>query len=153
MGYIEELRQVLGHRPIILVGAAVLVVDDRGRILMGFRSDNQSWGIPGGGMEPGETLEGTARREVREETGLSLGKLDLFGVFSGPDFYYVYPNGDQVYNVSIVYRCRDFHGDINQNDEHTCFRFFPPDELPDEISPPVRPVLRQWLASIQDTAP
>lgn len=151
MGYIEELRKVLGHQPIILVGAAVLVVDDRGRLLMGFRSDNQSWGIPGGGMEPGEMLEETARREVREETGLSLGQIDLFGVFSGLDFYYVYPNGDQVYNVSIVYLSRDFHGDINRNDEHTRFRFFSPDELPKVISPPVRPVLRQWVASIQDT--
>ncbi len=151
MGYIEELRKVLGHQPIILVGAAVLVVDDRGRLLMGFRSDNQSWGIPGGGMEPGEMLEETARREVREETGLSLGQIDLFGVFSGLDFYYVYPNGDQVYNVSIVYLSRDFHGDINRNDEHTRFRFFSPDELPKVISPPVCPVLRQWVASIQDT--
>ena len=150
MGYIEELRKALGHRPILLVGAAALVIDKQDRLLMGFRSDNQQWGIPGGGMEPGETVEETARREAFEETGLTLERLELFGVFSGPEFFYTYPNGDQVYNVSIVYTCREFKGALSKNEEHAQFHFFDPQDLPEAISPPVRPVIRQWAMSIQD---
>lgn len=150
MGYIEDLRMVVGHQPIILAGAAALVIDGEGRLLMGFRSDNRQWGIPGGGMEPGETLEETARREALEETGMTLDRLELFGVFSGPEFFYTYPNGDQVYNVSIVYVCREYHGQLNHNEEHGQFQFFDPRELLEAISPPVRLVLQKWVNSRQE---
>ena len=67
MGYIEELRALIGHRPIIMVGATVLITDFKGRLLLIRRHDNGCWGVPGGSMEPGESLEQTARRETREE--------------------------------------------------------------------------------------
>jgi 8-oxo-dGTP pyrophosphatase MutT (NUDIX family) len=144
MGYIEDLRKVIGHRPILLVGAAVLVRDPQGRLLLGLRADNHQWGIPGGAMEPGETVEETARREALEETGLALGDLRLFGVFSGPEFFYTYPNGDQVHNVSIVYETQIDQPSPQLNAEHTAWRFFAPTNLPAEISQPVRPVIRAW---------
>lgn len=149
MGYIEELRSLIGHRPVIMVGAGVLVTDKQGRLLLGKRSDNQSWGIPGGTMEIGETVEETARRETKEETGLELGPVRLFGVFSGPELFYTYPSGDQVYNVSIVYEASDFTGRIEESDdplaEHSTLRFFDADHLPEPLSPPIRPVISQWL--------
>lgn len=145
MGYIEELRSLIGHRPVIMVGAGVLITDERGRLLLGKRSDNHSWGIPGGSMEMGETIEETARRETTEETGLKLGKVRLFGVFSGPEFFYTYPSGDQVYNVSIVFESSDFKGRIEESEEHSAFRFFDRDHLPEPLSPPIRPIISQWL--------
>lgn len=63
--YIHELRSRVGHWPVIMVGAGVIVLDDAGRILLMHRSDNGAWSIPGGMTEPGETVEETARREVR----------------------------------------------------------------------------------------
>lgn len=146
MAYIEEMRTLIGHRPLVLVGAAVLVTDARGWLLLGQRSDNLAWGIPGGALEPGETLEETARRETHEETGLEIGRLRLFRVFSGPEFFYTYPNGDQVHNVSAVFESSDFTGSLLENSEHRLLRFFDPDHLPESISPPVFPVLRAWLA-------
>lgn len=144
MGYIEEMRQLVGHRPILLVGAAVLLTDEQGRLLLGLRSDNHCWGLPGGGMEPGEDLETTARRETREETGLKAGPLTLFGVYSGPQLFYIYPNGDQVYNVTVVYTCHQYSGALQNNDEHRTWQFFAPGELPEAISPPIVPIIRQW---------
>lgn len=146
MGYIEELRKIIGNRPIIMVGAGVLVMDEQHRLLLGKRTDNHQWGIPGGSMEPGETLEETARREALEETGLAIGELKLFGVFSGPDFFYTYPSGDQVYNVSIIYESHDFAGQMGKNGEHSAFRFFAVDEIPEEISPPVKPIIQEWVS-------
>jgi 8-oxo-dGTP pyrophosphatase MutT (NUDIX family) len=149
MGYIAELRQLVGQRPIILVGAAALVNDIHGSLLMNFRPDNHTWGIPGGAMEPGESLEETARRETQEETGLVLGEIRLFGVFSGPEFYYRYPHGDEVYNATIVYTCHDFSGVLDEsNEESLKLRFFSPSEIDlAQVSPPVRPIINLWLSS------
>jgi ADP-ribose pyrophosphatase YjhB (NUDIX family) len=118
MDYILQLRQYIGHHPILLAGAAVLVLDKQGRVLLMKRSDNGCWGIPGGSMEPGEVVENAAKREAFEETNIEVGELSLFGVFSGPDLYYKYPNGDEVYNVSIIYMSRDWRGEIKLNHEH-----------------------------------
>lgn len=90
MDYILQLRQYIGHRPILMVGAAVLVLDQQDRLLMMKRSDNGCWGLPGGATEPGEVVEEAARRETLEETNLEIGKMSLFGVFSGPELYYKY---------------------------------------------------------------
>jgi 8-oxo-dGTP pyrophosphatase MutT (NUDIX family) len=73
MDYIKELRECVGHRPVILVGAAVLAVNPEGKLLLFRRTDNGCWGPPGGMMAPGESLEETARRETLEETGWKLG--------------------------------------------------------------------------------
>jgi 8-oxo-dGTP pyrophosphatase MutT (NUDIX family) len=73
MSYVQELRALIGHRLLILAGATVIVRDAAGRVLMQRRSDNGQWGLPGGALEPGESLEETGRREVWEETGVRVG--------------------------------------------------------------------------------
>ncbi len=77
MNYVQELRALVGHTPLILVSAGVLLFDDVGRVLLQRRTDDGLWSIPGGAMEPGESLEDTARREVREEVGVAVGELTL----------------------------------------------------------------------------
>jgi 8-oxo-dGTP pyrophosphatase MutT (NUDIX family) len=144
MDYILQLRQYIGHRPILLVGAAVLVLDEQNRLLMMKRSDIERWGIPGGSMEPGEVVEEAAKREAFEETNLEIGEMSLFGVFSGPELYYKYPNGDEVYNVSIVYVSRDWDGEIKLNREHTEWKWFAASDIPEDISPPIKPVVEQF---------
>jgi 8-oxo-dGTP pyrophosphatase MutT (NUDIX family) len=148
--YINNLRKFVGNQPLILVGAAVLILDQDGHLLLLRRSDNEMWGIPGGAMEPGESLEETARREASEETGLSIGMLELFDVFSGPQLYYQYPNGDEVYNVSAVYIGREISGEVKTNREHHEFAYFEPQKLPEQISPPVRPVLDKFRQALEN---
>jgi ADP-ribose pyrophosphatase YjhB (NUDIX family) len=145
MDYLLELRKHVGHAPLLMVGAAALIVDGQNRLLLLHRSDNGCWGPPGGAVELGEVVEDAARREVREETGLELGGLSLFGVFSGPELFYIYPNGDEVYNVTIVYLARFPGGDIRLNGEHTEWRWFAPADIPENVSPPIRPVLDQFV--------
>ncbi|RPJ45085.1 MAG: NUDIX domain-containing protein, partial [Chloroflexi bacterium] len=125
MGYVQEIRALIGHRPLILASAEVLVLDNENRLLLQRRADNGLWAIPGGMMEPGETFEETARRETLEEVGLELGELELFTVLSGPDFYYKYPNGDEVYNVTAVYIARSFSGALKMDEESTEIGFYP----------------------------
>jgi ADP-ribose pyrophosphatase YjhB (NUDIX family) len=147
MDYILQLRQYIGHRPILLVGAAILVLDNQDRLLMMKRSDIGCWGIPGGAMELGEVAEGAAKREALEETNLEIGEMSLFGVFSGPDLYYKYPSGDEVYNVSIVYVSRDWRGELKLNNEHTEWGWFSANEIPEDISPPIQPIMEQFKST------
>ncbi len=70
MDYIQTLRQHLGHAPILMVGATVFALDEQDRLLMLMRTDNKMWGVPGGSVELGESVEEAARRETREETGV-----------------------------------------------------------------------------------
>jgi 8-oxo-dGTP pyrophosphatase MutT (NUDIX family) len=123
-----------------------LILNARQELLMILRSDNGSWGVPGGMMEPGERVDETAVRETLEETGLRVNSLTLFGVFSGPEFYYVYPNGDAVYNVSVVYLSSDVSGEIKLDEtEHTRWQYFPLNDLPENSSPPIQPVLQKLV--------
>jgi 8-oxo-dGTP pyrophosphatase MutT (NUDIX family) len=146
--YILQLRQYIGHRPILMVGAAVLVLDVEDRLLMMKRSDIGRWGIPGGAMELGEAVENAARREAREETNLEIGEMSLFGVFLGPELYYKYPSGDEVYNVSIVYRSHDWRGEIKLNAEHSEWKWFRASEIPEDISPPIKTIIEQFKTSL-----
>ncbi|MFT9596917.1 NUDIX hydrolase [Mesobacillus sp.] len=133
MGYIRELRELVGHRPLILPGAVVLVFDNKGQLLLQHRSDG-GWGLPGGLMELGESLEETARREVKEETGLDIGELNLEGVFSGAEYYLKVANGDELYSVTTVYSTQDYVGEL-ELDEHESIdlQFFSLDRLPEDL--------------------
>ncbi|MEW6241149.1 MAG: NUDIX domain-containing protein [Chloroflexota bacterium] len=144
MNYLLHLRQFIGHRPILMVGAAILVVNAENRLLMLKRSDSECWGLPGGAIEPGEVVESAAKRETLEEAGLEVGEMSLFGVFSGPELYYKYPNGDEVHNVSIVYLSRDWRGDVMLNEEHTEWNWFAAPHIPEDVSPPIKPVIEQF---------
>lgn len=145
--YIMDLRQFVGHRPLLQCAGSVIIENDKGEILLGKRTDNHLWGYAGGSIELDETVEECAKRELYEEMGLGVRHMDFFMVNSGPEAHYIYPNGDEVYNVEIIYLCRDYAGEIRrQPEEIEDLRFFPVSEISlDMISPPIRPVLRKYL--------
>jgi 8-oxo-dGTP pyrophosphatase MutT (NUDIX family) len=131
------LRKYIGSRPIIACGAGVAIVNDKNEVLLQLRADNNCWGFIGGMMEIGETIEETAKREVFEEVGIKLDSINFFKVYSGKDFYYKYPNGDEVYNVINLFTVKgDFENVIIDNDEVKDARFFAFNEIPENISPP-----------------
>jgi hypothetical protein len=68
----------------------------------------------------------------------------LFGVFSGPELYYRYPNGDEVYNVTIMYTSRDWRGEVRLNHEHSEWKWFPASDIPEDVSPPIKPILEEF---------
>jgi ADP-ribose pyrophosphatase YjhB (NUDIX family) len=147
MDYILQLRQYIGHRPILVVGAGIFVLDKQDRVLLMKRSDTPSWGIPGGATEPGEMVEEAAKRETLEEAHLHIEAMSLFGVFSGPQLYYKYPNGDEVYNVTIMYLSRNWHGEVKLNHEHTEWGWFSAHEIPENVSPPIKPIIEQFKSA------
>lgn len=138
MSYLLKLRKIVGSRPLIACGAGVAIVNTDNKLLMQRRADNDCWGLIGGMMELGENIEETAKREVFEEVGIVLDKIDFFKVYSGKDFYYKYPNGDEVFNVINVFTVKgsgfsEFKIDDKEVKEASFFDF---DKLPTNINPP-----------------
>ena len=83
MEYAKKIRSLIGDGELILGAAVSLIEDGSGRVLLVKRCDCGKWGIPGGLMEYGETMEQTALREAKEETGLDIAADGLLGVYSG----------------------------------------------------------------------
>ncbi len=147
--YIMDLRRFVGHRPLLQCAASIMIENEKGELLLGKRTDNHLWGYAGGSIELTESVEECARRELFEEMGLTAHAMEFFMVNSGPEAHYVYPNGDEVYNVEIIYLCRDYEGEPRrQEEEIEELRYFAPEEIRfSMISPPIRPVLQKYLES------
>lgn len=122
--------------------------NEKGELLLELRADNHCWGTVGGAVELGESVEEAAKREMLEETGLVAEELELFRVFSGEETHYIYPNGDEVHVVDIVFICRKFHGSLKpQASEVDDLKFFPIDQIPNNISPPQRTTIARYIES------
>ena len=131
MDYIKYLREMVGHNAVIMVVAGVAIFDKKGRILMHHRKEDDLWGLVGGFMNLGETVEEAARREVLEEVGLELGALKLFNVFDNP--ITTLPNGDQVQSVVVLFTCHDYIGEPKISDnEGKEVKFIKLSEIPEE---------------------
>ncbi|MCO7127195.1 NUDIX domain-containing protein [Sporolactobacillus shoreicorticis] len=134
MDYINDLRSMVGHEKVIMVVSGAIVFDKKRRVLMQRRSDNGQWGFPGGFMELGESVQNAARREAYEETGLHLGKLELFSIHSGPKYGKIFPNGDQVSLVLISFKCTEYIGELTERSEESKQnKFFSLGALPDHL--------------------
>ncbi|GAK39232.1 hypothetical protein TCA2_1720 [Paenibacillus sp. TCA20] len=101
----------------IIVTGGAIIRDKLGRILMQRRSDYGDWGLPGGGMEAGESIEETMIREVFEETGLLVKQHELYSVYSGSRMKYRYPDGNEVVFVMFIFHAEaDLEGRIAEDD-------------------------------------
>jgi len=149
MGYIEDLRKIVGHRPLILVGAVTVIVDEVGRILLEQRRfPKETWGLPGGLMELGESTEEVAKREVLEETGLTVKDLKLINVYSGANHFVKAENGDEFYVVTVAYYTKSFEGKVKvDKKESISFEFYEPEKLPTKMVKSHKAIIDEYLGT------
>lgn len=149
MSYVEELRAVVGSRPLITAGAVVVVLRDD-KVLLDMRRDSQKWALPGGFKELGESLEEAARRELLEETGLAARRLRFLALCSGPQFAHTYPNGDRIDQVAALYQALEVDGDPRAGERESLeVRYFPVDALPSPMEPVSERLLARALGSFR----
>lgn len=73
---------------------------------------------------------------VLEETGLKIEKMEMKALLSGKEMYYVYPNGDQVYNVICLFEVSQWQGTPAINDDESSeFAFFSLDDVRKILNP------------------
>jgi len=132
----------------VRAGVGLIIHNIDGDILLERRSDNGLWGLPGGRIEPGESLLQTALREAEEETGLTIDVTRLLGVYSGPEDRIVAYSDNVVQLVDILLEESIIAGDLICSSESVELRFFRSDEFPSEmnIAPPARLPLREVVA-------
>jgi 8-oxo-dGTP pyrophosphatase MutT (NUDIX family) len=130
------------------VAVSALVWNDEGHILLQRRSDNGHWGMPGGGIEPGESITQAVIREVWEETGYTVEPTRLIGVYSDPANHQIiqYPNGDVVHYVTVAFEAKVTGGSPTLSDETLAIEWHHPDKVPEPFVPPHRIRLRDALA-------
>jgi nucleoside triphosphatase len=124
--------QVSPHRLIVVP----VIFDPRGRILVCKKPIGRGvfpgqWGLPGGGVEPGERLEEALRREVREEVGLELEDIRPLHFKEGVEAKHL-GRGQEV-SVPMVYllfSCTAATTNVSLNDEFVEFAWVMPSELP-----------------------
>ncbi|MEH7547726.1 MULTISPECIES: NUDIX domain-containing protein [Bacillaceae] len=136
MGYCEDIREMIGNSPLIIVRPSVAMINDNGEILLS-RYSGSTWGIPGGILQLNESVEECIKRNILEEIGIKIKTLKLFGVYSGKALINrVEESGDEYHTVAIGYVCTEYEGEItpdsNQGIES---HFFGLNQLPEEIDP------------------
>ena len=142
MGYIMDLRKIVGHRTLLMPCAGAIIGDGKGNVLLQLRKDNKTWATHGGSIELDERVEDAMIREIQEEIGLTVLEYELLNIYSGPEHHNIYPNGDEVSCIDIVYYCHKFEGEIQlQEDEVLNVQWFHRDDLPGNIGQNVR----KWL--------
>ena len=130
---------VLKHKFVLLQdGAAAIIVNENGQILLQSRADNERWGLPSGCQELGERFEDTVIREIKEETNLDIKEenLELIAIVSGNSRRNEYPNGDVVINNTALYCVRNYSGNLKWDSESKSMKFFDLDNLPTNQNDP-----------------
>ncbi len=119
----------LGRQGSIAVGCSAAIFNQAGQILLTQRSDNGLWCLPGGMMNPGESVAEACLREVWEETGLHVRLKRLVGVYSDPDQLVVYSDGNRFQFVAIHFEAEHVEGIPSLSNETIAVDWFWPADL------------------------
>lgn len=134
--YITALREVWGHRPLLLPGVSGVVLrGDPGQeqVLLGRRADNGRWSLPAGIVEPSEQPADCLVRELWEETRVEVTVERLVSVVA--DSAISYPNGDVCQYISMTFRCRYLSGAATVGDDESLeVGWFDLGALPDDLT-------------------
>ena len=112
------------------VGLGIIIVNDEGKILIGKRKGEHApyYSIPGGHLEPGETFETGATREIKEETDLDIKDPQVIAVTNNLETY----RGEGLHYISIILLVRDFSKELKNVEPEKCeeWLWVNPKELP-----------------------
>jgi mutator protein MutT len=110
--YLKNIRNSVGHELLLVPSVAAVIPNENGEILLQRRSDDGTWSLPAGAIDPDESPAQAVIREVAEETGLVVEIEKIIGVFGGKEFTWTYPNNDVVQYTVVVFLCRPIGGQL-----------------------------------------
>lgn len=120
----------IGRSATLRTGTSAIIFDaDRRRVLLTRRADNGRWCLPGGGMDPGESVSEACVREVVEETGLNVKVTRLVGVYTSPNLIVEYADGNRLQPVAFSFEAEVIGGELGLSGETTEFGYFSLEEM------------------------
>ena len=111
--------------------SAVIFNTTKNKNLLTCRADNGLWCLPGGCIDPGESVVEACAREVWEETGLRVRVGKLIGVYSNPHQLVEYVDGNRFQLVALIFEAEPISGELGISDETTDVGYFPLNEIKD----------------------
>jgi 8-oxo-dGTP pyrophosphatase MutT (NUDIX family) len=115
--YIKGIRARIGHDLLLMPSVAVLIRSADGDLLLMKSVDTDRWQTIGGAIDPDETPEDAAHREVFEEAGITIEIRGTLAVLGGPQYRVTYPNGDETAYVTIVFDALHIGGEPTPDGE------------------------------------
>jgi ADP-ribose pyrophosphatase YjhB (NUDIX family) len=112
-----------------LACSAAIFNETRLRILLMQRSDDGTWCLPGGGVNPGESVREACIREVAEETGLVIAVQYLIGVYSDPNVIVQYEDGHRFQIVALHFAAAIVDGSLTPSKEAVDFQYIHQSEM------------------------
>ncbi len=135
--HLASIRALVGNRLLGLPSVSGILKNTDGQVMLVRNTGALEWTTPGGMIEPGERPDESLLRELKEELGVEVKLVGLLGVFSGPEYLIVYPNGDEVNYVTAVFECELLSGTPQPDfDELEDCCFFNLDEIKQLNTPP-----------------
>ena len=145
LDYVKTLRGMIGNTKIVLPGVRALMFNHQGELLLEKQALFGSWALPHGCVDVGESVLDALKREVKEETGLSIIHAEPFGLYTDPRYSVTYPNGDQVQTFTVAFAVKEWTGELQADgDEVNELGFFPLDRLPDPLYPIHRDTIEDY---------
>jgi 8-oxo-dGTP pyrophosphatase MutT (NUDIX family) len=112
----------------ILPSVTAVVLNEAGELLVVHKTDNNLWALPGGGVDPGESVMMAVVREVKEETGIDVAVGDLVGVYTNPRHVMAYDDGEVRQQFSLCFRAHPTGGELSTSEETKEIAFWPPEK-------------------------
>jgi len=115
----------------VKIGVGVIITNPKGEVLFCRRKSKHGKGlysIPGGGVDEGEKLKESAKREIYEETGLRLQKLTFLGVTNNLKTF----KEEGLHSISIIFHCNTYEGELSlmEPDKHEAWEWYNTNNLP-----------------------
>lgn len=139
--YIDDPAAPKANR--VVPSVVAIVQDDRRRVLLIHKTDNDLWALPGGGHELGESIAETVVREVKEETGYDVVVTGLSGTYTNPRHVMAYDDGEVRQQFSIAFTAKLLGGEAKTSSESKRVEWIDPSDAEDL---PMHPSMRMRLA-------
>lgn len=135
------------------VGFGVMILNSKNQVLLGKRNEDPkkassalrgegTWTCPGGKLDFGESLVDGAKREVKEETGLDVKKLEFFSLTD--------ERAPEVQFITAGFLCKKYSGKVKtmEPEEITEWQWFDMDNLPKPMYPPSKHMINNFCDKI-----
>ncbi|MBM2616858.1 NUDIX domain-containing protein [Actinoplanes sp. LDG1-06] len=126
----------MANTPRHSVSVAAVVTNDEGEVLVIQRRDNAAWQLPGGVLELDEVIEDGVRREVAEETGVTVEPTRLTGIYKNM----------KLGVVALVFQARPIAGSPGPTEESVAAEWWPADRVVAELDGTFKTRVRDALA-------